>query len=222
MEQSFDSYEHIVWDGGSEDETLAIIEHYPHIKLFQGKDKGIADAMNRAAAHASGEYLLHLHGDDCLANRDTLLSVERALKAHVEPAWLYGQAHIIDANDRVLKTTPFEYYSAKRLRKYNFITHPATFVSREIFKKLGGFRPQWKYCMDYDLWLRLSEVAPPFALRRPLACFRAHIHSLSTNEPKGVANEAYAVRNQYLKSPLERLRSYMTWKRRLNKILKGF
>ncbi len=214
--QEFTDYEHLVWDGGSSDGTLDIIKSFPHIKLYEGKDSGIADAMNRGAAFASGEFLLHLHADDYLLHPKVLGMVATTLKQHPMVKWLYGQAWIVDGKGEKVRKTPFEPFSAKRLRKYNFITHPATFVKRELFEEVGGFAPSLKYCMDYDLWLRLAQLSTPFVLPTPLACFREHEDSLSTSEPVNVANEAYRVRNRYVKSFVERIRSYRTWKRRIS------
>lgn len=212
-------FEHLLWDGGSKDRTLAIARSFPHVKILQGKDSGIGDAMNRAATYAEGDFLLFLHGDDLLANRFSLLTAARTLGLHPHVEWLYGKAHIIDAEGALLKTTPFEPYSQKRLRRYNFISHPASIVSRSLFKKIGGFHTDLRFCMDYDLWLRLARFATPLALATPLACFREHRSSLSTKEPLHVTDEAYMVRNRYVATFCERLRSYRTWKKRRRHIL---
>jgi glycosyltransferase involved in cell wall biosynthesis len=212
-------FEHILFDGGSHDRTLAIARSFSHVTVIEGKDEGIADAMNRAAAHAKGDFLLFLHADDLLAHSRSLLMADRVLKQHPHVEWLYGKAHVIDFRGSLLRTTPYEPFSFKRLRKYNFITHPATLVSHSLFKKVGGFHKELRYCMDYDLWLRLASFTTPYALTTPLAAFREHKSSLSTKEPLGVTDESYLVRNRYVTSFPERLRSYRTWKKRRNKLL---
>jgi glycosyltransferase involved in cell wall biosynthesis len=211
-------FEHLVWDGGSCDRTLEIASSFPHVKIIEGKDRGIADAMNLSAAYAQGEFLLYLHADDLLAHPCALLMVKRVLDLHPDVSWLYGKAHIIDQEGSYLRTTSFEPFSEKRLRKYNFITHPATIVSSALFKKVGGFHVNLRYCMDYDLWLRLARYSAPLTLATPLACFREHRDSLSTREPLQVADEAYFVRNCHLFSFYERFRSYRTWKKRRKKL----
>ncbi len=217
VEQQFSSFEHIVWDGGSTDGTLEIIGAFPHVKLYQGKDVGISDAMNRGASFTQGEFLLHLHADDILAHAKALLFVDTALKQHPEAKWLYGQANIIDEDGMIKETPHFQAYNYKRLKKYNCIAHPATFVSRELFLAQGGFDIGLRYAMDYDLWLRLGKTTPAFALRAVLSCFREHENSLSTACSVEVAKEAYFVRNRHLTSFIDRVRSYRTYKRRLRK-----
>ena len=64
--------------------------------------------------------------------------------------------------------------------KGNFIPHPATFIERELFEKVGKFDTGLKYAMDYDLWLRLGNIAEPLQLNDHLSVFRRHAGSLST------------------------------------------
>lgn len=220
-DQEFGGYEHIVWDGGSTDRTLEIVRSFPHVTLYEGCDEGISDAMNRGAALAKGDFLLHLHADDYLATPRVLAMVEHTLRLHPHVDWLYGRLNVIDFKEEFKRTTPYEAFSFKRLRRYNFISHPATFVRRSLFKRVGGFDKSLKYCMDYDLWLRLAAQATPFALPTVLACFREHQYSLSTSQPLRVADEAYRVRNRYVATLFERYRSYRTWKKRRRKILEN-
>ncbi|MCH9609232.1 MAG: hypothetical protein S4CHLAM45_04590 [Chlamydiales bacterium] len=211
--QTYGDVEHLIWDGGSSDETLSIASRYKTI-IHEGKDRGIADGMNKGAAFASGDFLIHLHADDYLVHERVLAQIATTLKQHPNVLWLYGRAYIVNERGERVRLTPFEPFSPSRLRKYNFITHPATVISRKLFADVGGFCPKLKYCMDYDLWLRLAQKTTPLPLFAPLACFREHSGSLSTSEPSGVNDEVYQVRNRYIRSPLERWRSYRTWKKR--------
>jgi len=217
--QSFFDYEHILWDGGSTDKTLEIARRFPHISIFQGKDSGISDAMNQGASLAKGDFLIHLHADDIFSHADTLKMIDEALNSSPEARWGYGRASIINEVGAFIRTNSLEIFSSKRLRRYNFITHPAVFISRELFFEMNGFNPHLLYCMDYDLWLRLSLHTSPLVLSAVLSCFRVHSQSLSTKEQLGVANEAYKVRNCYARSVWERWKSYRTWKKRINRIV---
>ncbi len=212
--QTYKDFEHIVWDGGSRDATLDKIRLFPHVQLHQGKDSGISDAMNQGAARASGEYLLFLHADDLLATTTSLEELASYLDQTPKPVWIYGRANLIDAEGRVTRVTPNEPYSATRLRRYNFFTHPSTLVERSLFAQVGGFQTRWKYCMDYDLWLRLALHAEPLEIPVILSCFREHGGSTSTAYPLAVTDEAYQIRNQYVTTWWERWRSYRTWKKR--------
>ncbi len=212
--QKLSSFEHIIWDGGSSDRTLEIARRYD-VTIYQGKELGIADAMNKGAALATGDILLHLHADDLLAHPKVLSLVDTAFRQHPALQWLYGQAYTIDRQGVIISQSTYRPFSHKRLRKYNTITHPATFIKRALFEEVGGFNPELTYCMDYELWLRLAKKTTPLALPALLSCFRAHEHSLSTGQPLAVAHEAYLVRNRYVHSMWERYSSYRTWRKRI-------
>jgi glycosyltransferase involved in cell wall biosynthesis len=216
--QTFPDYEHIVWDGGSVDRTIDIIKRFPHVRLFSGQDDGISDAMNRGARFAGGEYIIHLHADDCLAHGLVLAELDQLLSQRGNPPWVYGQADIIDHEGSYQRTSQLAPFDARRLRRYNIISHPATVLSRKLFVDAGGFRTDLKYCMDYELWLRLARTHVAIAMPVVVAKFRGHQGSLSTRETKGVADEAYRVRNEYVKNLWERFQSYRTWKRRCRKL----
>jgi len=54
--QTHPDIEHIIIDGSSTDNTLAIIANFPHVaRLISEKDNGIYDAMNKGIRIATGE-----------------------------------------------------------------------------------------------------------------------------------------------------------------------
>ena len=58
-EQSWDNLEHIIIDGGSTDDTLAVIEKYGKrvTRIISEKDKGIYNAMNKGIELTSGNII---------------------------------------------------------------------------------------------------------------------------------------------------------------------
>lgn len=216
--QQFQDYEHLIFDGGSQDRTLEIARGFPHVKIFQGKDAGISDAMNQVAALAKGQFLLHLHADDLLADERTLLIVDTTIKQYPTFKWLYGLSTFIDEEGRSKKDQIWAPFNHDKLKKYNTISHPATYYSREFFLKTGGFKKELKLCMDYDLWRRFAIQSEPLALPKILAKFREHSGSTSTSLPIKVADEVRLIRDSYATNLYEKWRSYRTWKRRVQKI----
>lgn len=62
--QTYKNWEHIVMDGQSKDETIQILNRYPHLIWESAPDKGQSDAMNKAFDRASGELIMYLNADD--------------------------------------------------------------------------------------------------------------------------------------------------------------
>ena len=89
-------------------------------------------------------------------------------------------------------------YSRKRLVGRNFIAHPATFMRRDFFQKLGGFDTSLRYAMDYDLWLRASALTDAVYLDGYLTAFRRHAGSVSTANALAAFEEDHQVRLRQL------------------------
>lgn len=212
--QNFTDFEHLVWDGGSKDNTISLAQSFKHVRVLQGKDSGISDAMNQASNHAQGDYLLFLHADDRLPHPNVLNFVHLALMQH-NPLWLYGKVGKMDEKGEAHGTYPFVFYRKGILQKYNMISHPGVFIKRDFFKLSGGYRTDLRYAMDYELWIRLSKLSAPFPFPIEIACFREHKGSLSTSLPIKVAKEAHEIRKNAAPSFYYRYLSYRTMKRRI-------
>jgi len=203
LRQNSVSIEYIFIDGGSTDGTLKKIQSITSpYKLLHRPAAGISDAMNAGIAEATGKIIACLHSDDFYLHANVLATVaERFNTTGCE--WLFGRiSSLIDGklSPENFKAPP---YTRHALLKGNFIPHPATFVTRELMQKSGGFNAELQYAMDYDLWCRLSLLADPFQLNLPLTAFREHEGSLSTANRMASLREDLQVRLKY--APHDRL-----------------
>ena len=79
--QSHPDVEHIIVDGGSTDDTLAIVARFPHVsRVVSEQDDGLYDAMNKGWQLASGEFVGWLNADDMLAAPDSLARIVEAAR----------------------------------------------------------------------------------------------------------------------------------------------
>lgn len=62
--QNYPAIEHIVVDGGSNDNTLQILSDSTSVKWISEKDNGQSDAMNKGFDMASGDIVVYLNADD--------------------------------------------------------------------------------------------------------------------------------------------------------------
>lgn len=184
-------------DGGSNDGTLQRIRAIGRrCRLIENQRAGISAAMNAGIAAASGDIVAHLHSDDFYLHDEVLLTVARAIRDSGR-RWLFGRTlRCIDGRLLPEGFVP-PGYSRKQLVRGNFIPHPATFITRALLQQAGNFDLRLKYAMDYDLWLRLSQLAEPHVLPQALAAFREHAGSLSTRERGAAMREDLQVRLAY-------------------------
>lgn len=201
--QSWPDIEHIFVDGGSTDATLAMLDAYPgNKKILRDIGGGISRAMNVGIAAASGEFIAHLHSDDYYASDDVLARVASRLASSGRD-WLFGTICVLKEG-ALLQPAPMRRYSYASLAAgKTFVPHPAVFVRRALFARVGVFDEQLKYAMDIDLWLRLAALTPPATLDRPLAVFRDHAGSISSVNKIKARQEEWQVRRRHMgKAPL--------------------
>ena len=197
--------EYIFVDGGSTDGTLAEIKAIPRtVKLALNVKGGISQAMNRGLELATGDIVAYLHSDDFYLQDTVLSSVAQAFDTS-GCRWLFGRSMRAIHGQLLPENYQAPPYSREQLLRGNFIPHPATFVARELMLEAGGFDTSLRYAMDYDLWLRIAELADPFQIAMPLAAFREHAGSLSTRNRLAAMREDLQVRLRHASpNPLAR------------------
>lgn len=197
-------FEYIVVDGGSTDGTLAILEKYrERLKFVSEKDKGQSDAVNKGIAIASGEIIGWLNSDD-VYTQGTLQKVVDMFEANPEKQWLFGKCNMIDEDDRIARSliTAYKDYNCRHFSYTNLLTEnpisqPATFFRKNAFLKTGPLDLALHYAMDYDLWLRMSNLGDPLFIDEYLASFRLQRKSKSLSNFKRLFSEQYQIHKNY-------------------------
>lgn len=156
VNQTFTDYEYLIQDGGSTDGTMALVEKYKNdnFSVYSEKDRGIYDALNKAVAHAHGEYVCFLHAGDTFFSNDTLSKV---FSMPARPDFIYGDTVI--RNELTGQTRPW--YKKKPLEKdFSYrsflngmvVCHQSMFVKREKCQPYSVGK--WKIANDLDWTIR--------------------------------------------------------------------
>lgn len=117
--QTFQDYELICVNDGSDDNTLNIVQKFqdndPRIKLLNNeKRSGAAVARNRGMKVAQGKYLIFFDGDDIFDEELLMLSYEKAESTNAEIV-MSEAMHV--ASDRIYHKQPVE-HSKKYVSKF--------------------------------------------------------------------------------------------------------
>lgn len=154
--QASSEIELIVIDGGSTDGTIEIIRQFDERIAYweTGKDKNISDAFNRGIGRATGKLVAILNSDDCWRQN----TVECVLQAFAEmPAAdiFYGKICYIDEKTgRRYVRTP----DLSKMKSRMYIFHPAMFVSRQAYARIGGYSEEYRLAMDSE-WCHRAMAA---------------------------------------------------------------
>src|SRR5665648_1202204 len=164
LSQNYPNLEYIVIDGGSTDGTQDILKRYnDSISWISEPDKGQVDAINKGFARATGEVIAYLNSDDIYLP-NTLLTVGEAFLAAPEVQIITGKCNNIDIEGKTIRPIITSYKNIllgfrndKILKIVNYISQPATFWRINLLDSVGYFNSDYRYAMDYDYWLRVSQ-----------------------------------------------------------------
>ena len=172
LRQSFPTIEHIIVDGASTDNTLAIADAYKElsdsaenghvVRIKSEPDKGLYDAMNKGLARANGDYVVFLNAGDRFPAADTIEKV--ALAAEVgdgerRPAVVYGDTDIVDEKGNFLyhrRLQPPEKLSWRSFRDGMLVCHQAFYARLDIAKKIP-FDTRFRYSADIDWCIKIMR-----------------------------------------------------------------
>ncbi len=159
LNQNYPNLEFIIIDGGSSDASPQIINKYKDsLYYFEiQRDKGTYDADNKALRKMTGDYWCVLNSDDILLPNALQTVAEIAKQTAAD--WISGGIHAINEKGETLveiipqiPQTTAGYTFVTR----NWIYHPSTFLSRNVYEKAGEFAES--HIMDFEYWLRLENM----------------------------------------------------------------
>lgn len=155
--QSYEPLEHVVVDGGSDDETLDILREHDGVRWVSEPDRGQSHALNKGFALARGEILGWLNADDAYLPG----AVEQGVAALAESGAGLAYADVERVNDegwnprRVRSRPAWDYWA--EVNTGCGVYSPSVFFTREALEGVGGLDESLHLTMDYDLWLRIGR-----------------------------------------------------------------
>lgn len=178
--QGYPATEHIVVEGGSEDETRTVLERYaahPHIRVIEDvPPRGQSAAVNTGFRAARGDVIGWLNADDRYCAGAFWAAVEALGNG---AALCYGDWEVIDENGAVVTSlTAGKFDRREQLDGLSTrFAQPTVFVRRELFDEVGYLDESLHYVMDLDFWLRATRTHDFRYVHRTLAQFRHHPES---------------------------------------------
>jgi predicted nucleic acid-binding Zn-ribbon protein len=183
--QTCDTWEAIVVDDGSTDETARIADRFAErdsrIRVIRQAGAGESGARNTGIGHARHEWLLFLDADDWISP----LHLERLtgeLERHPELDAVHcGSVRVspdlTQVSDNYVPPTGDLFPTLAR--RAAFPVH-ACIVRRSLVEKVGRFDTSLRKSADWDLWQRIARTGARFGgVRDVLAFYRMQPHSAS-------------------------------------------
>lgn len=157
--QLFLDYEHLVVDGASSDDTLAIIDAHPSPRrsVTSEPDKGIYYAMNKGIDLTTGKYLIFLNAGDSFHDIYTLEKIAKAIEENNEPGVVYGQTELVDKFGQYIG--PRHLTAPEKLTLGSFahgmlVCHQAFVALRKV---TSHFDTRYRFSADFDWCIRCLQ-----------------------------------------------------------------
>lgn len=155
--QTHSPIEHLVVDGGSTDDTVAILRDYTELEWAQEPDRGQSHALIKGFARARGEIFGWLNADDAYEPHAVAAGVAALQESGA--ALVYADVTRVDddgINPRRIRSRPvFDLWTELNLGCG--IYSPSVFFTRAAYEAVGGLDEALHMTMDYDLWLRIGK-----------------------------------------------------------------
>ncbi|MBR9844579.1 MAG: glycosyltransferase [Algicola sp.] len=164
LKQTHVSFEYIVVDGASTDQTVTIIKSFEEafkskeiaFKWISEKDNGIYDAWNKGLKLSTGEWVSFLGSDDVYLDNALTSYSEFISQQEKEIDLVHSNVNIINDNGDLLRKVNGK-WSWKVFRRKMNIAHVGAFHNMKYFKKYGTFNTDYKIAGDYELLLRAGK-----------------------------------------------------------------
>lgn len=210
LEQLLDSvarlrteHEHIVLDGGSTDQTVALLEarEDPALHWTSQADRGQNDAVNRGLRRVRGDYVAWVNSDNVLvagAFDAAVALLERREDVHA----VFGGIDIIDEKGVVRRRyVPPPFHWRRWLYLGDYVPTETIVFRRALLATAPQLDEACGDAADYDFYLRLLHLRRVERLAGPMLLYRHHAAAKTTSNPWRGQRATRAVRERWAVRP---------------------
>lgn len=151
--QTYPNIEHIIVDGLSTDDTVAIAKAY-NVTIISERDKGLYDAINKGIQASTGSIVGILNSDDFFPNSNCIQLVANAFEANVDA--VYGNIAFVHPSNlnKIVRQYNSAHFTPHKF-KYGYMpAHPSFYATKACFEQYGYYHIDYIIAADYELLMR--------------------------------------------------------------------
>lgn len=170
--QDYPKQQVLVWDQGSTDRSVEVIDKWLGRGLVPGRVVGRAtvergEALGQLVRAADTELIARIDPGD-LAEPDRLSSQARFLIENQRVGLVGSSMSVVDDPTHIIDQPRGDADLRWALRFRNPVNHPSVMLRRSAVLEVGNYRPLQAGKEDYDLWARLGLIVRFATLGQPL------------------------------------------------------
>lgn len=156
LSQGYPDIEYMVLDGGSTDGSKIVLDKYKDRLAYyrSAPDGGQADAINTGWSMSSGEILGWLNSDDMLAE-GAIHKIASAFASNPGVKVVYGDCDVVDMSGKPKGGKRPLNFSRRTLLMSRSLPQPSVYISKEVFRELGGLDTSLYYALDWAYFLKI-------------------------------------------------------------------
>lgn len=207
LNQSYSNFELIVVNDGSTDRTGSILDAITDQRvtvIHSAANRGAAASLNRAIACAKGEWIA-IHDADDLSAPNRLEAQVKQLQAtpHSVGTGAFISCLLEEPGGSLSEEGYYnQVFDKRKIMKCRlfmcYLCHGTVMFSKAAFHKVGGYDPRYKISYDYDLWLRLFDIAPIEKTPQVLYYYRVRSNSLGKINQRETIAELMEISSSYV------------------------
>jgi len=183
--QGYPNLEYVVIDGGSTDDSLAIIRKYSDFLTFwrSEPDGGQSAAINYGHQKLSGEVACWLNSDDYF-HPNALFALAEAYRHNPDAVVWVGACSLVERDGHLIENAVPEVGSASKFANWGraaytegecaWVPQPSCFYRREDFLNIGGLNEDLYFTLDVDLWIKLARLGLFYVLPEVISAARIY------------------------------------------------
>ena len=166
--QTFENFEFIIVDDGSRDHTSEVLNDFAtrdcRIKLFERPAQGLTKSLIFACEQASGRFIARQDSGD-LSQPSRFESQIGFLKLNEDCVAVHSNVQTISPEGVSLFVNNINESQLESSLLSSDVSileapphHGAAMMRAESYFKVGGYRPEFYFAQDLDLWVRLARL----------------------------------------------------------------